>query len=228
MKRRRIIAIISSVIIGLILTSAAYMKGYLDGIIVMFADPMWVSVFVTVILVVINICYAWQTRQTIVEMERARKAEFLPYIKTRLDFLGPKFLILRMTNVGKGPAMDIDATVSFSPSNEVRYWKQNMMSPDEFHRILLPDGNIDTVCEKAQKITMKGNYRDILGQAFYIDEEINTREFIGEIQQLPQLIEPDLGRLVSDIKDELRSLTSEMRHIRQAISSERRNRRPKD
>ena len=228
MRLRKIIVIIASVTIGLILILDAYRKGYLDMITIMFADPLWVSVFITGVLVVINIYYAWQTRQTLAEMEKARKSEFLPYVKTRLDFLGPKFLILRMTNVGKGPAMDIDATVSFSPSSEVRYWKQNMMAPDEFHRILLPDGNIDTVCEKAAKITIKGNYRDILGQTFSIDEEVDTKKFIVEMQQLPQLIEPNLGRLISDIKDELRGLKSEIRRIGQTIRSERSNRQSKE
>jgi hypothetical protein len=92
-----------------------------------------------------------------------------------------------------------------------------MMAPGEINRILLPDGNIDTVCEKAANVVVRGNYSDIFGQSFKIDENIDTREFIDEMKQLSQLIEPDLQRLVSDIKDEIQTLTSEIRHMRQDI-----------
>jgi hypothetical protein len=217
MKWYKVILVISCAAIALVLSLYAYASVYSEPIKEMLTDPLWVSVFVTVVLVVINISSAWQTRQTINEMKMARKADFLPHVKATLIFLGPRFLLLRMTNVGKGPALDIKITISFLPGNIERSWRQSMMAPSEINRILLPDGNIDTVCEKAAKITVKGNYSDIFGQSFKIDENIDTKEFIDEMKQLSQLVEPDLQRLVSDIKDEMQALTSEIKRIRYNI-----------
>lgn len=59
------------------------------------------------------------------------------------------------------------------------------------------------VCEKSARIAVKGTYTDIFGQAFQIDEMIDTEEFIEEITQLKQPVEPDVPRLPRDIKKEL-------------------------
>jgi len=183
------------------------------------SDPLWVSVIVTVVLVGINAFYAIQSRRTIKEMEKARKTEFMPHIRAELTFLGPVFLLLRMINVGKGPAIDVKARITFSPSNESRLWEQGTMSPNESIRVFLPEGNLDKVCETAARITVKGEYMDIFGQQFRIDEEIDTKEFIENMKQLQQIIEPDMPRIIRQLKDELRDLKTAVRdmerHMRQ-------------
>jgi len=115
--------------------SSYYYPQIYEFISVVVKDPLWASVFVTTILVAINAYYSWQVRQTIYEMEKARKAEFLPYVWAKLSWLGAVFLVLKLTNFGRGPAVNIDAQVTFLPSNEKRLWNQSIMSPSESIRI---------------------------------------------------------------------------------------------
>ena len=210
MKERLFVLIIVLVSVGVIII--CFLQRFLE-------DPLWASVFVTIVLVGINIYYAWQARQTTGEMEKARKADFMPVVKTELTFLGPMFLLLRFTNVGKGPAVDIKATVTFSPSNETRPWRQRIMAPDDSFRVLLPDGRLEKVCEKATQINVKGEYTDIFGQPFEIDEEIDAKEFIEESRQLQPILETDLPQLLRDIKEEMRRLKDEVGDIRRALQN---------
>jgi hypothetical protein len=50
--------------------------------------------------IVIKAYYAWQTRQTICEMEKARKAEFLPIVKIQLGWKGLFMVIVEGKNYG--------------------------------------------------------------------------------------------------------------------------------
>lgn len=212
MKSNEIIIVIISVAIGLILIAS--LEGYLVPFFSSLLDPLWVSVFVTTVLVIINIIYILQNRQSIKEMEKARKANLMPYIRITLAWLGPIVVVLKASNVGKGPATNVKATITFSPSEQTRPWAQSVMQPDEYFRILLPEGNIDRVCEIAAQINIKGSYSDIFGQSFEIGETIDTKEFIDNARQLQPIMEPDLPRLIKEIKDELHGIKNEITRTR--------------
>jgi len=205
--------IVVAVIIVFGLPLYYYPQVYYELFSIIVKDPLWASVFVTIVLVAINAYYAWQVRQTIYEMEKARKAEFLPHIRAELDWVGPIFLVLQLTNFGRGPAVNIKAQINFLPSREQRLWNQTIMSPAESIRIFLPEGQIDKVCESSAKILVKGTYEDIFGQTFEINDTIDTREFIDQAKQLKQLLERDIPRLVETIKDELANISKTLDRI---------------
>lgn len=221
MKSFIVVGIIVAIIIACGVSTYYYPQTYLEFFSVFVKDPLWASVLVTIVLVAINAYYAWQVRQTIHEMEKARKAEFIPHVRAELIFLGPLFLILRITNFGKGPATNIKAQITFLPSEEKRLWEQAIMSPNEFIRILLPEGNINRVCEKSAKIVVSGECEDIFGQTFKIHDEMDTKEFIEYATQLQPILERDLARLVEEIKDGLRDIKNEMRDIRRELERSR-------
>ncbi|MEM3714185.1 MAG: hypothetical protein QXF82_04475 [Nitrososphaeria archaeon] len=186
--------------------SSNYYPQIYEFISVIVKDPLWASVFVTMILVAINAYYAWQVRQTICEMEKARKAEFLPHVRVKLSWLGPVFLVLELTNFGRGPVVDINAQITFLPSNEKRLLEQSIMSPGESIRISLPEGNVDKVGTLSAQIQVEGKYRDIFGQTFQINEVIDTMKFIKQAEQLHQLAEKDVPMLIENIKSELEKI----------------------
>lgn len=87
---RKVISVLSLLILigilaGLLLIFNASISSVLSVVV---SDALWASVFATIILIVINAIYTVQTRQTIREMEKARKAEFFPHIRIDLDWLG--------------------------------------------------------------------------------------------------------------------------------------------
>jgi len=185
-------------------------------------DALWASVLVTVVLVVINASYAMQTRQTIKAMEEARKTDFLPHVRAELNFLGPVFLILKATNFGKGPATNVKAEISFLPSNEKRVWEQETMAPNEFIRILLPDGSLEKVLERSAEITVKGEYKDVFGRTFPMNERMNVKKFVDETTQLEPLLEMDLASHVDDIRKKLEGIEGGLRDIARELEKRRR------
>ncbi|MEM2954293.1 MAG: hypothetical protein QXU21_08505 [Candidatus Bathyarchaeia archaeon] len=66
------VVILVAFMVALGISSHYYPQIY-EFISVIVKDPLWASVFVNTILVAINAYYAWQVRQTICEMEKARK-----------------------------------------------------------------------------------------------------------------------------------------------------------
>jgi hypothetical protein len=190
-----------------------YYWSYFEVLSIFVRDPLWASVLVTVVLVGINAHYAWQTKNIIREMEKARKAEFIPDVRAELSWLGPIFLILRFTNFGRGPAINIKGEIIFLPSEEKRLWEQTIMAPNEFLHVLLPDGNTEKVCERSARIIVKGKYNDAFSQDFIINEDIDVKEFIEQAKQLGQLMERDITREVESIKNELGSIVTEVRSI---------------
>jgi prepilin signal peptidase PulO-like enzyme (type II secretory pathway) len=218
MKHRKIISILILIIILIVFSvSAYYYRASFEFLSIFVRDALWASVLVTTVLVVINAYYAWQTRQTIREMEKARKAEFIPHVRVELSWLGPVFLVLKATNFGKGPATNVKAEITFLPSNEKRIWEEAVLSPNESIRISLPEGIIEKVCEKSANITVKGECKDIFGQTFKIDETIDTKDFIEQAKQLRQLLERDIAREVEGIKKELQEIVTEVCNIRREL-----------
>lgn len=184
-------------------------------------DALWASVLVTVVLVVINAFYAMQTRQTIKVMEKARKTDFLPHVRAELSFYGPFLLILKATNFGKGPATNVEAEITFLPSSEKRVWQQETMAPNEFIRIILPDGSLGRVLERSAEITVKGKYKDVFGQTFPINERMDVKTFIDEAMRLQPILESDLASHVKDIKEKLGRIEGELRNIARELARRR-------
>jgi len=153
MKRQKTVSIIVFIIIMVVCSALVYYyRAYLEFLSVFVRDALWASVLLTIVLVVISAFYAWQTRQTISEMVKARKGEFIPHVRAELKWLGPVFLVLKVTNFGKGPAMNVNVEITFLPSNEKRIWDDAILSPNESIRILLPEGNIDKSVRNQQKL----------------------------------------------------------------------------
>ena len=162
-----------------IVTLSAYYAPWLfEPLSVFVKDSLWASVLVTFVLVVINVVYVVQTRQTVKEMEKARKAEFMPHIRVEITWLAPTYLVLKATNFGKVPAVNVNTEITFSPSNERRKWEQAVMSPSESIRVFLPEGQMEKVCEKSEKISVEGEYEDLFHQKFSLKEMLNAKEFI--------------------------------------------------
>ena len=182
-----------------------------------FQDPLWVSVFVTTVLVVINGYYAWQIRRTIDEMKKAREAEFMPHVRAELSFFGI-IPVIKITNFGKGPAINIKTKITFS-GGETKPWEQTVMSPNESIHLILPGENMSEILQKAGQIMVSGEYKDIFGKVYSMHDKMDTKEFIEQTQKLVPILEENLSTLVKGIGNELGRIEDELRYIRQNLEN---------
>lgn len=212
MKPITIFVIIGFIIIIVGISVNYYSQVYLG----FFRDPLWVSIFVTIIMVIINISYLWQGRKTIDEMKKARMAEFMPHIRAELGFFG--FIpVMKITNFGKGPATNVKAQITFLPKGQTRPWEQTVMSSNESVHLLLPGATMNEILQMAAEIVIRGEYKDIFDKVYKIEDKMNTKEFIEQTEKLVPILEENLSTLVKGIGTELQKIENELHHIRQKL-----------
>lgn len=211
---RRAIAVVIGVVglVALIVLLIA-VKDNLAFLSFFIADALWVSVLVSILaLIVANISGLVQTRTTNKEMEKARKADFLPIIRVQLAFTPA--LVLRVSNVGKGPALNIDIEITYSPDCK-RRWLEPSFAEKETLRILLP-GLVfpKQLPEIFPEIRVAGAYEDVFEQKYLINEIINTKQFIDETAALQPISDSNeivqaivaVGREVQSLSCNINSL----------------------
>ena len=155
-------------------------------------DPLWINVIISLIsnvaFVIIYVVTVYQNRQTIKEMEKARKAEFLPKLKATLHFPAPTYANLKIQNIGKGPALNIDATIKFCSSSSEgessRIWKEPLMMAGEYYMFILPQGgNIKQIIQNVNYIHIKGVYEDIFGEKHEFEDKIDLNEILKNLPE---------------------------------------------
>jgi hypothetical protein len=135
------------------------------------------------ILVLITGYYAWQNRKMVKEMQKARKAQFLPRLKLSLAFLGPTIGIPRVTNIGPGPAIKPYIEIWVEPSKEdKKIFSSPVMLPGQYQDFFYPESDNNLLSldelEKLDTLKLKAKYFDIFDKEHEIEDSINLKEYI--------------------------------------------------
>lgn len=173
-----------------------------------FVDPQRSLVVANILLVFLTALYVVLVGISVSVMEKARRAEFQPYISVKLKPLDPKFFVLELANVGRGPALNADAKIEFVSNagfRETRPWKGSLW-PSERVTVLLPDGDIDKLAKKGVKVKLEGVYKDIFGQEYRIYEEIDIGRYIDIARTLGLVYEEPIERVLKGIRDSLEEI----------------------
>lgn len=89
----------------------------------------------TVVLVMVTGYYAWQNRRMAIEMEQSRRLSVRPHRALQLAYISPTVAAVRLTNIGNGPAVDVDGTLRMLPSEggslplESRDFQETFIAP---------------------------------------------------------------------------------------------------
>ncbi len=92
----------------------------------------WVISALTAVLVGATIYYAFQTHKTVEEMKRARAAQVLPRLVPTFAKLPAANVLLRVVNVGSGPAFNVDVELVLEPFGDPIRYVSPVMAPGEF------------------------------------------------------------------------------------------------
>jgi hypothetical protein len=69
-------------------------------------------------LVGVTAWYAWQTREMAKEMQRARMLSLMPKLVLDVRMVAPGFGLIIVRNVGAGPALDADLTLTLEEGED--------------------------------------------------------------------------------------------------------------
>jgi hypothetical protein len=196
----------------------------------------WINEFVknplaiiTAVLVGITGFYAWQTKRTVDSLEKSTKYQFLPYIKLYLGMLGPQDLDLRIKNVGKGPAKDLDIQFHIKEKGEVkRTWRQQLLVPSDFISILVPnmeskeETGIEYFENNQTTIIVSAAYRDVFDKAWSNEETIDITAYVMQFKKTRSLFREEplerIARNVEGISRETKNMHYDLRRISGEIS----------
>lgn len=161
--------------------------------------------WLTLALVVANVLltgitgyYAWQTRQTVLEMRAARSAQIIPHLVPAFEYDegGARSGGIYVENVGPGAAIDIEATLSLEPngiktelraailrSGQRRVWSPTLKGgPGRERHPVFPDANPDRT-----HVRLAGRCRDVTGVAHAFDTAVPFRDDWKVTLNMPEL-----------------------------------------
>jgi hypothetical protein len=120
------------------------------------------------------------------EMRETRKAEYSPQLRVYLYVTKVVLVVLRIANIGRAAAVDIDLTIVFMNAGQVvdkRRFEQDAILPLGNTDLLPPEVDFEKVANKFDHITITGQYRDSLGKLHPVTREIDVNQFVGAIKR---------------------------------------------
>lgn len=161
----------------------------------------------TGILVLITAYYARQNRAMVVEMRKARGVQVAPKLMPTLRLLGAGSCLPRIVNVGPGPAMRVDVTLTLEPDGPSRQWVTAVIASGETHDFYQGEDlkRADDLVTKHPRLKLVGRCEDALGATLDINEVINIRE-IWELAKSSQHLQPSEDPIAKRLKEINKSL----------------------
>lgn len=101
---------------------------------------------------------------------------YQPVIKTSLRPVGPLYVELEIVNVGKGAATNVELTFSVKPGKFKNAWYHPLLVAGQSECLLLPEGNLEKLAKKSDVIEVKGEYQDVFGETYEIDEKLDIKK----------------------------------------------------
>lgn len=182
---------------------------------------MFISEWATIGLLIVTGIYATFTFFILREQRKARRETFKPRLYAKLDYHQPVIPYIKVTNVGKGSALDVDIKITTEPKNDEISWHTKFLEPNEYQCFMLKEVSIFRMSEKYNKIILNTNYHDIyenskiISQDIIIDlkkekKNIENKSVVGQwVTNDLQKIGDELGR----INRELLKISNEKKHF---------------
>jgi len=171
----------------------------------------FIAQLLTLALVLATVWLGWQTRRVAKETLKARLADYEPIIKSTLGWIGPIGVSLKIQNVGRGVAKNIEVEIRQFPEKDApRKWMQPLLAPNEFARLPLDSFYFKELTSTFEQIKIKGHCVDVLGRVHPIEDVIDLKEIKRSIENTPQLIETTIEEHIGEINRQLEGIR---RHI---------------
>jgi hypothetical protein len=171
----------------------------------------------TAVLVAVTAYYAWQTYRMVEEMRQDRRERATPKVVLDLRSEGVGFVPPSVVNVGLGPALDLDVTMTYVARQGAdltgigfvtRRWRSRLVVTSERHRFVPPTNavgqplDMDRIVELFRAVRLEGTCRASFGETLRIVEEVGD---LAEVWELAKgswhLVDHELDeRIVKELK----------------------------
>jgi hypothetical protein len=197
-------------------------KYVLDTIFLQTDYTSYIIAFSTIILVIVTGYYALQTRNTVEAVKSSAEIGVRPFLKGSMRARGPGSLRLQIENIGKGPANNVHIEYRTESASRVslsnpqpsildttpRNWSSEVIMSNEIEQFFLtgPNKNIvysfDYFHNSPTTIFITGSYSDILGNQYFINQQIDVTAYTHEQEKIFHILKKDpLNDIASSIKE---------------------------
>ena len=176
-------------------------------------DPL---VTANIALVLVTFALAVPTWRMVSEMRRTRLLSIQPRLALDVKILGAGLGLITVRNVGEGPAMNVQATLTFEGRGEAREVAFHCVSEDQMHSYLPPrdEGNelmrMDELTATSDRVTLRGRMQDALGHEHAIDEGIALAEAWEITKVSNRRLDPDHPQ---EIVNELKAIKDNLKRL---------------
>ncbi|HVE45961.1 MAG TPA: hypothetical protein VNA57_04345 [Acidimicrobiales bacterium] len=175
-----------------------------------------VNLVLVVVLAATTVYYAIQNKRMADEMRSAREFTVHPRIALDLPFLGPFYVLVRVVNVGLGPAFDVrlrlvfEATPASGRPTTEREWRTPLLAPGHHQDFDVsgPGGvpvTFTDLPKEFSRIRLIGTMSDGLGNSSSIDETMSDlADWVQRINSAEALLPIDHLEKAADSLEEIK------------------------
>ncbi|MGD0424103.1 MAG: hypothetical protein ABSA92_11685 [Candidatus Bathyarchaeia archaeon] len=136
-------------------------------------------------------------------MEKTSEREYGPQLRAYLELAairgmersGPVIVVLRVTNIGRAPAIDIDLLIKFTNSDNQHlsdsdrsFKKEVLLAFNHSDLILCPPARAPPTLEyippEISRIEIGGGYKDVDGNNFSFNQTIVMKDFVDTANKM--------------------------------------------
>jgi hypothetical protein len=176
----------------------------------------WAVFTSTLVLAAATFALVWFTRRLVKEATAARdqseKARLLgvrPRLALSFDVVSADIGFVTVTNVGSGPAIDVDALLNLG-GLEQRVLGFHLMEVGEKHQFMAHNDSgafmrLDEFTGAARQVSLAGSMRDVLDNQVDIDEEFDFAEAWERLKVSGRRQTPDETKRLADEAHKIRT-----------------------
>jgi len=187
-------------------------------------EASWTLASVTIVLVIITIWYAIETRRIVKRMDMEREESYRPVITFQLIPWQPNLLKLRIQNIGNGPAFDVKGSIkTFTNSGQIPIpWSYPLLGKDKYEEfgfaIQSDDGiktiyKLDEIRSNVIETQVELVYTSIHGKQYKLEESIKVQEVTNDwiaskmmaTQDHPDRLLPRIAKTLEEISNKIRN-----------------------
>ena len=178
------------------------------------------DVFVDFYGFLVSVIFAVFTYMTIREMKKTREQQNNPYLVVRLEPLGVSHTVLRIKNVGGGPALNINLKYSIKKDNKVvneSVWTHSLLQPTEFVRLVIEKKGIKEFYREYDSADFDMTYFNSENKKREHKIKLNLKELLKGIEDVFWIWERKTEDDIHSISDSLKKIKNSLDKVAKGI-----------
>lgn len=174
---------------------------------------LFLNSYASLILVAVTVVYVILTWRLVLETRRAREAESEPQLIATLIPIAAMLVKLRISNVGRGPALDIQANIFLEPNkgDDISTWRHPALLSNAYEDFRLEGDNnyLDKLAANYDRLIVDLEWHDSLKRKETKKYEIDLKRLLEGWTKAKFLVHPDdLPIQLAKIRDELKAMNA--------------------